>query len=58
MVYVLAGEFIMGPSDADVNSALALCNEYYGDCQRSWFEDERPMHTVYLDAFYIRVVAR
>jgi len=53
MVYVPAGEFIMGSSDADVDSALALCNEYYGDCQRSWFEDEQPRHTVYLDAFYI-----
>jgi formylglycine-generating enzyme required for sulfatase activity len=53
MVYVPADEFIMGSSDADVDSALALCNEYYGDCQRSWFEDEQPRHTVYLNAFYV-----
>jgi formylglycine-generating enzyme required for sulfatase activity len=53
MVYVPAGEFIMGSNEADVDSALALCDEFYGDCQRSWFEDEQPRHTVYLDAFYI-----
>jgi formylglycine-generating enzyme required for sulfatase activity len=53
MVYVPAGEFIMGSSDADVNSVLALCNEVRGDCERSWYEDEQPQHTVYLDAFYI-----
>jgi formylglycine-generating enzyme required for sulfatase activity len=53
MVYVPAGEFIMGSTAAQVDYALALCNEYVGDCQRSWFEDEQPQHTVYLDAFYI-----
>jgi formylglycine-generating enzyme required for sulfatase activity len=54
MVYVPAGEFIMGSTDADVDSALAICNEAQGGiCERNWFEDERPQHTVYLDAFYI-----
>jgi formylglycine-generating enzyme required for sulfatase activity/RsiW-degrading membrane proteinase PrsW (M82 family) len=54
MVYVPAGEFIMGSTVAQVDYALALCSEYIGDqCKRSWFEDERPQHTVYLDAFYI-----
>jgi formylglycine-generating enzyme required for sulfatase activity len=43
----------MGSSDDEVDYALQLCNEYYGDCQRDWFEDEQPRHTVYLDAFYI-----
>jgi formylglycine-generating enzyme required for sulfatase activity/predicted Ser/Thr protein kinase len=51
MVYVPAGEFIMGSTDAEVDSAVPLCN--YGDCQRSWFEIEQPRHPVYLDAFYI-----
>ena len=53
MVYVPAGEFTMGSTDAEVDSALALCNEYRSDCKRSWFEDEQPVHTVYLDTFYI-----
>jgi formylglycine-generating enzyme required for sulfatase activity len=52
MVHVPAGEFTMGSTDAEVDSALALCNEVK-DCERSWFENEQPQHTVYLDAFYI-----
>jgi len=31
MVYVPAGEFEMGSDDDDVDYALQLCNEYYGD---------------------------
>jgi formylglycine-generating enzyme required for sulfatase activity len=53
MVYVPGGEFIMGSGDTDVDSALALCNEVGGDCERSWFDNEQPQHTVYLDAFHI-----
>jgi serine/threonine-protein kinase len=54
MVHVPAGEFTMGSSDAELNHALALCSEDLGGgCDLHWFEDERPQHTVYLDAFYI-----
>jgi serine/threonine-protein kinase len=54
MVYVPAGEFTMGSDDDDVEYALQLCSKYRGgDCERIWFEDEQPVHTVYLDAFYI-----
>ena len=53
MVYVPAKEFIMGSSDAQVDIALALCNEYLGGCQRGWFSGEQPQHPVSLDAFYI-----
>jgi len=53
MVYVPAGEFTMGSSDAEVDYALQLCNEYQGGCQRDWFSGEQPQHVVYLDAFYI-----
>jgi formylglycine-generating enzyme required for sulfatase activity len=37
MVYVPAGEFLMGATDADVKAQ----------------DDEKPQHTVYLDAFWI-----
>jgi formylglycine-generating enzyme required for sulfatase activity len=37
MVYVPAGEFLMGSADTDLKAA----------------EDEQPQHTVYLDAFWI-----
>jgi formylglycine-generating enzyme required for sulfatase activity len=50
MVLVPAGPFTMG-SDAD--EALAECQKFRSDCQRSWFEDAEPVHEVTLDAFYI-----
>lgn len=33
MVYVPAGEFQMGSDDAEVDLALEMCNQYYGDCE-------------------------
>jgi len=54
MVYISADEFIMGSSDTEVDSALALCNKGYGSgCKRFLFENEQPQRKVYLDAFYI-----
>jgi formylglycine-generating enzyme required for sulfatase activity len=53
MVHVPAGEFTMGSTDEEVDAALALCNEYYGDCRRRRFEDEQPAHAVALDGFWI-----
>jgi formylglycine-generating enzyme required for sulfatase activity len=53
MVYVPAGEFTMGSTDEEVDNALALCNEYRGDCERDQFEDEQPAHAVALDGFWI-----
>ena len=53
MVYVPGGEFQMGSSDAEVDAALEMCNTYYSDCERAWFENEQPVHTVELDDFWI-----
>lgn len=54
MIYVPAGEFQMGSSDAEVDAALKTCLETYSaDCIREWFEAEQPAHTVKLDAFWI-----
>jgi formylglycine-generating enzyme required for sulfatase activity len=52
-VRVPAGEFIMGSSEEEIDDALALCNEFYDDCMRGWFEDEAPQHEVYLDEYWI-----
>ena len=49
MVYVPAGEFLMGSSDEDIDAAMAHCS----DCKRDWFTHEQPQHTVHLDAFWI-----
>jgi len=53
MVYVPAGEFQMGSTDAEVDAALELCNQYHRGCERAWFEREQPVHTVALDGFWI-----
>ena len=49
MVYVPAGEFLMGTSDADI--------EYYKEIfplrRITRFDNERPQRTVFVDAFYI-----
>jgi len=49
MVYVPAGKFWMGSSDADIDAILAECSE----CKREWYTDEQPQHEVYPDAFWI-----
>jgi serine/threonine protein kinase len=51
MALIPAGEFRMG-EDADIS--LAECQKYY-NCERDWFTDEEPVHTVSLDAYYIDV---
>jgi formylglycine-generating enzyme required for sulfatase activity/tetratricopeptide (TPR) repeat protein len=53
MVHVPGGTFPMGSDEDDVDDALQLCNEYYDDCERSWFEEELSVHDVALDAFWI-----
>jgi formylglycine-generating enzyme required for sulfatase activity len=50
MVYVPAGEFQMG---SDPDEALAECQKFNTDCQRDWFTDEEPIHTVDLNAYWI-----
>jgi formylglycine-generating enzyme required for sulfatase activity len=53
MVYVPAGQFEMGSDDDGVDYAMQLCSEYRDDCQRRWYENEQPVHTVALDGFWI-----
>jgi len=58
MMYVPAGEFEMGSTtetvDAVFNQCLESQIESIGDfCDGSWFEIETPLHTVYLDAYWI-----
>ncbi len=49
MVYVPEGPFTMGSS---ANVELKICQGLTG-CERSWFTNEEPVHTVTLDAFWI-----
>ncbi|HRQ21951.1 MAG TPA: formylglycine-generating enzyme family protein [Anaerolineales bacterium] len=51
MVYVPEGEFKMG---MDGDKALEICEQFRNNClPRSWFSLEEPVHTVYLDAYWI-----
>lgn len=49
MVYVPAGDFLMGTSDADIE----LYQEIFPLREISRFDNERPQRTVFVDAFYI-----
>ena len=53
MLFVPAGEFLMGSDEQDIDDALQTCNETLGDCNREWFEGEYPQHRVTLDEFWI-----
>ena len=50
MVYVPAGDFTMGDT---ADQALGECQKFRNDCQRDWFTDEEPPHTVSLDSYWI-----
>ena len=49
MVYVPAGEFLMGTSDAEIEHY----KEIFPLRDTARYDNERPQRTVYLDAFYI-----
>jgi formylglycine-generating enzyme required for sulfatase activity len=57
MALVPAGCFRMGSSEEEIDYALELCDAYYGDCDRAWFEDEEtPQHEVcFEEPFWIDV---
>ncbi len=52
-VYVPAGQFEMGMSDAQIDLALRGCREANDTCEREGFQDEQPAHSVALHAFWI-----
>ena len=57
MVYVPAGTFEMGCSDAQIDEIIRACVAIEGDdprfCRREHYEAAQPVHTVTLDAFWI-----
>jgi eukaryotic-like serine/threonine-protein kinase len=55
LVYVPAGEFLMGSTDEQISAAMQDCVAYgnsQNDCETS-LGAESPQHTVYLDGFWI-----
>jgi formylglycine-generating enzyme required for sulfatase activity len=53
VVYVPAGQFEMGMSDAQVEHVVRICRQTDDDCSPEWFRSTQPAHTVTLDAFWI-----
>jgi formylglycine-generating enzyme required for sulfatase activity len=56
MLYVPAGTFTMGSTEGQVETAMALCDEYpdaYGKCKTETFELETPQHQVTVEGFWI-----
>lgn len=50
MVYIPEGEFSMG---VNIDTSMEFCQQYRSDCQRDWFTSEEPVHSVYLEAYWI-----
>jgi formylglycine-generating enzyme required for sulfatase activity len=57
MVYVPSGGFRMGSTSSDLDYAFVLCQEYYGEvygpCERRWWQNEQPGHSVRLEPYWI-----
>jgi formylglycine-generating enzyme required for sulfatase activity len=54
MVYVPAGEFLMGSTAKQADQAFADCQKVTKNlCKREWFTAEMPQHQVTLHAYYI-----
>lgn len=53
MVYVPGGAFNIGSTEAEIEDAISLCNQFYSPCNRWYYEREYPRHPVSLDAFWI-----
>jgi formylglycine-generating enzyme required for sulfatase activity len=54
LVYIPAGEFMMGSSDAEIDEALFETKKYFNSAERSWFSNESPKHKVTIkDGFWM-----
>jgi formylglycine-generating enzyme required for sulfatase activity len=53
MVYVPAGEFQMGSTEAQIAAAIALCRQHYSPCNNWYYEREGPAHAVSMAGFWI-----
>jgi len=53
MVLIPAGEFLMGTDPSEIPELVQFVKQWFPKAEASWFEDETPRHTVYVDAFYM-----
>ncbi len=52
-VYIPAGAFQMGADDNQLVQAVEECNRTEGNCRAEWFASEKPLRSVYVNAFRI-----
>ena len=43
----------MGSTDEQADTDFELCEQWWPNCDRSWFDDEKPAHEVCLDDFWL-----
>ena len=53
MIYVPAGEFLMGSTDAEIEAAFADARKTSSAAKKDWFTDEGPQRKVSVDAYWI-----
>jgi formylglycine-generating enzyme required for sulfatase activity len=55
MLYIPEGEFEIGSTESEIQAAVGECKRDRGQehCDISWFEDETPLHSVSLPAYWI-----
>jgi formylglycine-generating enzyme required for sulfatase activity len=53
MIYIPAGEFQVGSTEAEIEAAIELCRAHYSPCNAWYYMRESPLHTVVLDGFWI-----
>ena len=53
IVYVPAGAFPMGSTEAEVEAGITLCREHYPICNQWYYDREAPQHTVSVDSFWL-----
>ena len=55
MVNISAGNFKMGCTFSQLTRNLNICLKVDKRCKHWWFKDELPLHTVYLDTFWMDI---
>jgi len=53
MMFVPAGEFRMGATDQQFNDAVAQMKSICSTCRTDFINDEKPLHTIYLDDYWM-----
>jgi len=53
MIHLPGGVFKIGSTQAEIEDAISLCQQFYSPCNAWYYERESPLHLVTLDDFWI-----